>query len=67
MPNSPVYVIHSIQKNGGAVSWIHDDTVSRDMPFFVQRVMLVDVPPPSCQTMVPLPHKEHFVHKMSKV
>jgi hypothetical protein len=29
--------------------------------------MLVDVPPPSCQMMVPVPPIEHFVHKASKV
>jgi hypothetical protein len=67
MPNSSVDVIHSIKKDGDAISWIHNDTVSRIMPVFVQRVMLVDVPPPSCQMMVPVPPIEHFVHKASKV
>jgi hypothetical protein len=67
LPNSSVYVIHSIQKNGGGVYWIYAVTINRDMSFFVQRLMLVDVPPPNCQTLVPLPHEEHFVHKMSKV
>ena len=64
MSNSPVDII---EEEGSAISWIHHNTISRDMPIFVQRVMIIDVPPPSCQSMVPLPHVEHFVNKDSKV
>ena len=67
MSNSPVDVIHSIKEHGGAISWIHHNTISRDMPIFVQRVMIVDVPPLGCQAMIPLPHIEHFVNKDRKI
>ena len=65
--NSPIDVIYSIKEDGSAISWIHNNTINRDMPILVQQVMLVDVPPPSCQPMVPFPHLEHFFHKMRKV
>ena len=65
--NSPVDVIHGIKEDGGAISWFHDNTVNKDMLIFVQRVMLVNVPPPSRQPMVSLPHEEHFADKVSKV
>ena len=29
--------------------------------------MLINMPPPSCETMVPLPHVEYFSRKVSKV
>ena len=37
------------------------------MPIFVERLTFVDVPQPSRQTMVPLPHKEHLAGKVGKV
>ena len=67
MLNSPIDIIHGIKEEGGAISWIHQYTISPYMPIFVQRVMLVDVPPPRCQPMVTLPHVEHVANKVSKV
>ena len=37
------------------------------MPIFVHGVMLINVPPPSHQPMVFLPHEEHLANKVSKV
>ena len=65
--NSLISVIHSIQEDCGAVPWIYDNTVNRFMPIFVERVMLVDVPRSSRQTMVPLPYKEHLAINMDKI
>jgi hypothetical protein len=36
------------------------------MPIFVERVMVIDVPPPSRQTMVPFLNKEHLASKLGK-
>ena len=60
-------VIHGIQEDGCGISWIHDNTINGDVPIFIQRVMFIDVPPPSQQTMVILPHVEHLAKKVSKV
>ncbi len=65
--NSPIDVIHGIQENSGGIPRIHNDAVNRDMPIFVKRVMLVDMPPPSRHTMVPLPNKEHLPSKVGEV
>ena len=37
------------------------------MSIFVKWVVLVDVPPPSCQMMVSLAHKEHLASKVDNV
>jgi hypothetical protein len=65
--NLPIDVIHGIQKDCGRISWIHNNTINRDMPFFIQRMMLINVPPACCQSVVPLPHKEYLARKMSKI
>ena len=65
--NSPANVIHGIKKDNGAISRVHDNTVNRDVPILVQRVMLVNMPPPSYQPMIPRPHIEQFVRKVNKV
>ena len=33
--NLPIDVIHGIQEDRGEISWIHDNTVNRDMPIFI--------------------------------
>ena len=65
--NLPIDVIHDIQEDCGAIFWIHNNIVHRDMPILIQQVMLINMPPPSCETMVPLPHVEHFAKEVSKV
>jgi hypothetical protein len=37
------------------------------MSFLIQQMMLINVPPPSGQTMVTLPNVEHLATKVSKV
>ena len=46
--NLPIDVIDGIQQDGGGMSWIHDNAIN------------IDVPPPSRQLMVTLPHVEHL-------
>ena len=65
-PNSPINVIHGIQENCDCIPRIHDNAVNRDMPIFVERMMIIDVSPPCGQTMVPFPHIEHLANKLSK-
>jgi len=65
--NSPIDVMHGIQEDCGAIPRIHNDAVNGDMLIFFDRVILVNMPPPSRQMMVPLPYKEHLVSKMGKV
>jgi hypothetical protein len=65
--NLPIDVIHGIQESRGGISWINDNTVNWDMSFLIQQMMLINVPPPSGQTMVTLPNVEHLVTKVSKV
>jgi hypothetical protein len=64
---SPIDVIHSIEEDCSGAPWIHDNAVNGYMPIFVERVMLINVPRPRCQTMVPLPDEEHLASKVGKV
>ena len=60
-------VIHAIQQDCGAIFWIHNNKVYKDMPILIEQVMLVNMPPPSCETMVPLPHVEYFARMVRNV
>lgn len=49
---SYVDVIYGINEDIGAISRVYDNTVNGDVPIFVQRMMLINVPLPNCQPMV---------------
>lgn len=63
--NSPVDVIHGIKEDKCVIFWIHNNIVNAYVLIFVQHMMFVNVPPPSCQPMIPLPYVEHFIRKVS--
>lgn len=56
--NSPIDVFHGIQEDCGAISWIHNNPVNKDIPIFVQWMMLLmrlhqavkQWLPPTCRT-----------------
>ena len=43
--NLIIDVIHGIQKDCDGISWIYDNTINRGMPIFIQKMMLINVPP----------------------
>jgi hypothetical protein len=65
--NAQIDVIHDIKEDGGAVFWVHNNTVDKDVSIFVYGMVLVNVPKPNRQSMISLPHKEHLANKMREV
>jgi hypothetical protein len=67
LTNVPVDIIHHIKEDGGAVSGVHNNAIDGNVPIFVHGMVLVNVPKPSRQSMIALPHKEHLANKVREV
>ena len=63
----PINVVHCVKEDTGASPGIDHNTIHRDMPTLVVGVVVVDVPPPCCETMISFPHEKHLPTEMCKI
>jgi hypothetical protein len=63
----PINIAHCVEEDASASSWVDHDTIHRDMPTLLVGVVVVDVPPPCCESMISNPHKEHLPTEMCKI
>ena len=63
----PVNIIHGIKEDDDAVSRVHNNAVHGYMPIYVHEMVFLNLPQPSCQSMIALPHEKHLANKLSKV
>ena len=54
----------AFKKDSGAIYRVNDNTINEDVPILVQRVMLGDMPPPSCQPIVLHPHIDNLARSV---
>ena len=63
----PINVTHCIEEDTDASLGVDHNTIHRDMPTLVVCVVVVDVPPPCCESMISFPHEEHLPTEMCKI
>ena len=63
----PIHVTHCIEEDTGASPRVDHNTIHPDMPTLCVGVVVVDVPPPCCESMISSPHEEHLPTEMCKI
>jgi hypothetical protein len=63
----PINVTHDIEEYTGVSSRVNNYTIHRDMPTFFIGVVVIDVLPPSGETMIAFPNEEHLPGEMCKI
>jgi hypothetical protein len=63
----PINVAHGIEEYTGVSSMVNNNAIYRDMPTLVIGVVVIDVSPPSGETMILFPDEEHIPDKMCKI
>jgi hypothetical protein len=63
----PINVAHCVEEDTGASHGVDQNTIHRDMPTIFVDVVVVDVPPPCCESMISFPHEEHLPIEMCKI
>jgi hypothetical protein len=63
----PINVAHGIEEYTGVSSRVNNNAIHRDMPTLFIGVVVIDVPPPSGETMIAFPDKEHFPGEMCEI
>ena len=65
--NLTINVAHSIEEYTGVASRVNNYAIHRDMPTPFIGVVVIDVPPPSGETMIAFPNEEHLPSEMCKI
>jgi hypothetical protein len=63
----PINVAHGIEEYTGVTSRVNNNTIHRRMSTLVIGAVVIDVPPPSGETMIAFPYKEHLLGEMCKI
>jgi hypothetical protein len=63
----PINVAHGIEEYTGVSSKVNNNAIHRDMPTLVIGVVIIDVSPPSGETMIAFPDEEHIPDEMCKI
>jgi hypothetical protein len=63
----PINVAHGIEEYTGITSSVNNNAIHPEMPILIIGVVVIDVPPPSSETMIAFPYKEHLPGEMCKI